>query len=108
MGNGFFKVPVAVNEPIKSYAPGSKEREEVLETYREMYKANIEVPLFINGKEVRTKETATMSPPHDHKHVLGTYYKATKTNVEEAIASALEARKKWAVMPWEQRAGIFL
>ena len=108
MGNGFFKVPVAVNEPIKDYAPGSPEREEVLETYREMYKENIEVPLFINGKEVKTKETATMSPPHDHRHVLGTYHKATKKNVEEAISSALEARKRWAAMPWEQRAGIFL
>ncbi|AFL80021.1 delta-1-pyrroline-5-carboxylate dehydrogenase [Aequorivita sublithincola DSM 14238] len=108
MGNGFFEVPIAVNEPIKSYAPGSPEREEVLNTYREMYKAKIEVPLFINGKEVKTKETATMSPPHDHKHVLGTYYKATKKNVEEAISTALEARKKWSVMPWEQRAGIFL
>src|SRR5690554_4454913 len=108
MGNGFFKVPIAVNEPIKSYAPGSPEREEVLETYREMYKAKTEVPLFINGKEVKTKETATMSPPHDHKHVLGNYHKATKKNVEDAISAALEARKKWAVMPWEQRAGIFL
>ncbi len=93
MGNGFFKVPIAVNEPIKSYAPGSAEREEVLETYRKMYKAKIEVPLFINGEEVKTKETATMSPPHDHKHVLGTYYKATKKNVEDAIAASLEARK---------------
>ncbi|MCG2430947.1 MULTISPECIES: L-glutamate gamma-semialdehyde dehydrogenase [Aequorivita] len=108
MGKGFFEVPIAVNEPVKDYAPGSQEREEVLKTYREMYKAEIEVPLFINGKEVKTKETATMSPPHDHKHVLGTYYKATKKNVEEAIETALEARKKWAAMPWEQRAGIFL
>ncbi|QAA82868.1 L-glutamate gamma-semialdehyde dehydrogenase [Aequorivita sp. H23M31] len=108
MGNGFFKVPVAVNEPIKSYAPGSPERDEVLKTYREMYKATIEVPMFIDGKEIKTKETATMSPPHDHKHVLGTYYKATKQNVEDAISAALEARKKWAAMPWEQRAGIFL
>ena len=108
MGKGFFEVPIAVNEPVKDYAPGSPEREEVLKTYREMYKAEIEVPLFINGKEVKTKETATMSPPHDHKHVLGTYYKATKKNVEEAIETALEARKKWAAMPWEQRAGIFL
>ncbi|MBB6680700.1 L-glutamate gamma-semialdehyde dehydrogenase [Aequorivita sp. 609] len=108
MGKGFFEVPIAVNEPVKDYAPGSPEREEVLKTYREMYKAEIEVPLFINGKEVKTKETATMSPPHDHKHVLGTYYKATKKNVEEAIETALEARKKWAAMQWEQRAGIFL
>lgn len=108
MGNGFFKVPIAVNEPVKSYAPGSPERKEVLETYKKMYDSKVEVPLFINGKEVRTEETATMSPPHEHQHVLGTYHKATKDNVEEAIETALEARKKWAAMPWEQRAGIFL
>ncbi|QQX76982.1 MULTISPECIES: L-glutamate gamma-semialdehyde dehydrogenase [Aequorivita] len=108
MGNGFFEVPIAVNEPVKSYAPGSPERKEVLETYKKMYDSKVEVPLFINGKEVKTGDTATMSPPHDHKHVLGTYHKATKKNVEEAIETALEARKKWAAMPWEQRAGIFL
>jgi len=108
MGNGFFEVPIAVNEPVKSYAPGSPERKEVLETYKKMYDSKVEVPLYINGKEVKTEETATMSPPHEHKHVLGTYYKATKNNVEEAIATALEARKKWAAMPWEQRAGILL
>ncbi|SRX54136.1 L-glutamate gamma-semialdehyde dehydrogenase [Aequorivita sp. CIP111184] len=108
MGNGFFEVPIAVNEPIKGYAPGSPERKEVLETYKEMYNTKVEVPLFINGKEVKTKDTSTMSPPHDHKHVLGTYHKATKKNVEEAISTSLEARKKWAAMPWEQRAGIFL
>ena len=108
MGNGFFEVPIAVNEPVKSYAPGSPERKEVLETYKKMYDSKVEVPLFINGKEVKTKHTATMSPPHEHKHVLGTYHKATKKNVEEAISSALEARKKWTAMPWEQRAGIFL
>ncbi len=108
MGNGFFEVPLAVNEPIKSYEPGSPERKEVLETYKKMYDSKVEVPLFINGKEVKTKDTATMSPPHDHKHVLGTYHKATKKNVEEAISTALEARKKWAEMPWQQRAGIFL
>lgn len=108
MGNGFFKVPIAVNEPVKSYTTGSPERKEVLETYKKMYNQKIDVPLFINGKEVKSKETATMSPPHEHKHVLGTYHKATKKNVEEAISTALEARKKWAVMPWEQRAGIFL
>ena len=55
MGNGFFEVPIAVNEPVKSYAPGSPEREEVLKTYKEMYKAKIDVPLFINGKEVKNQ-----------------------------------------------------
>ena len=71
MGNGFFEVPIAINEPVKSYAPGSPERKEVLETYKKMYDSKVEVPLFINGKEVKTKDTATMAPPHDHKHVLG-------------------------------------
>ena len=71
MGKGFFHVPPAVNEPIKSYAPGSPEREEVLNTYKELYNSTIEVPCYINGKEVKTGDTATMHPPHDHKHTLG-------------------------------------
>jgi 1-pyrroline-5-carboxylate dehydrogenase len=108
MGNGFFEVPVAINEPVKSYAPSSEERKEVLDMYKKMYKSKVEVPLFINGKEIKTKETSTMSPPHDHKHILGTFHKATQQHVEEAIEGALEARKKWAVMPWQQRAAIFL
>lgn len=108
MGNGFFEVPVAVNEPVKSYAPGSNERKEVLDMYKKMYNSKVEVPLYINGKEVKTEDTSTMNPPHDHKHVLGTFHKATKKHVEDAIESALEARKKWARMPWQQRAGIFL
>lgn len=108
MGKGFFEVPVAINEPVKSYAPGSPERQEVLSTYKTMYNQTIDVPLYINGKNVKTGDTATMSCPHDHKHILGTYHKATKSNIEEAIHSALEGRKKWAAMPWEQRASIFL
>src|SRR5690606_30891160 len=108
MANGFFKVPVAVNEPVKSYAPGTPEREEVLKTYKNMYNSTVEVPLYINGKEVKTGNTSTMSPPHDHKHILGTYHKAEKKLVEEAISTALEARKSWSKMPWQNRAGIFL
>jgi len=108
MGKGFFEVPIAINEPIKTYAPGSPERDEVLSMYKKMYDETIEVPLYINGKDIKTKDTATMSPPHDHKHILGTYHKAKKKHVEEAIATSLEARKKWSQMPWEQRAGIFL
>jgi len=108
MGKGFFEVPIAVNDPIKSYAPGSPERKEVSETYKKMYNSTIEVPMYINGKDVKTGDTNTMSPPHDHKHVLGTYHKAEKKHITEAIETALEARKKWSQMPWEQRAGIFL
>jgi len=108
MGKGFFEVPIAVNEPVKNYAPGSPERAEVLKTYKEMYNSTVEVPLYINGKDVKTKDTGTMSPPHDHKHILGTYYKAEKKHIDQAIETALEGRKKWAEIPWEQRAGIFL
>lgn len=108
MGKGFFKVPVAVNEPVKSYAPGTPEREAVLKTYREMYNSTVEVPLYINGKEIRTGNTGTMSPPHDHKHVLGTYHKAEKKHIDEAITTALEARKSWSKLPWQNRAAIFL
>ncbi len=108
MGKGFFKVPVAVNEPVKTYAPGSPEREAVIAEYSKMYRSTVEVPLYINGKYVKTKNTKTMSPPHDHQHVVGTYHEADKKHVEEAIATALEARKNWAELPWEHRAGIFL
>lgn len=108
MGKGFFNVPIAVNEPVKSYAPGSPERKEVLETYKAMFNSKVEVPMYINGKDVKTSNTRTMSPPHDHQHVVGDYHIAEKKHVEKAISTALEARKSWSQMPWEQRAGIFL
>lgn len=108
MSNAFFTVPKAVNEPVKSYKPGSTEREELLATYLKMKSQTIDVPMYINGEEVRTGDTANMNPPHDHKHLLGTYHKATEANVSDAIETALAARSKWANTPWEQRAAIFL
>ena len=108
MGKGFFNVPVAINEPVKSYAPGSPEREAVLKTYKEMFNSKIDVPLYINGKDIETGNTRTMSPPHDHKHIVGTYHLAEKSHIDDAISTALEARKNWSQIPWEQRAGIFL
>jgi len=108
MGKGFFNVPIAVNEPIKSYAPGSPEREAVLKTYKEMYNSKIDVPFYINGKDITTGNTRPMSPPHDHQHIVGTYHLAEKNHIEDAISTALEARKSWSQLPWEQRAGIFL
>ncbi|GAA3773121.1 L-glutamate gamma-semialdehyde dehydrogenase [Corallibacter vietnamensis] len=108
MGKGFFNVPIAVNEPVKSYAPGSPERDAVLNAYKEMFNSKVDVPLYINGKDIETGNTRTMSPPHDHQHIVGTYHLAEKSHVEEAIATALEARKTWSQLPWEHRAGIFL
>jgi len=108
MGKGFFNVPIAINEPVKSYAPGSSERDTVLKAYKKMYNSKVDVPMYINGKDVVTGNTKTMSPPHDHQHIVGTYHLAEKKHIEEAISIALEARKTWSVLPWEQRAGIFL
>jgi 1-pyrroline-5-carboxylate dehydrogenase len=108
MGKGFFNVPVAINEPVKSYAPGSPERDAVLKAYKKMFNETIDVPMYINGKDVTTGNTNTMSAPHDHQHVVGTYHLAEKSNIDDAIATALEARKEWSQLPWEQRAGIFL
>ena len=108
MGKGFYKVPIAVNEPVKSYAKGTPEREEVLKAYKELYKSKVKVPLYIGSEEIETKESAHLHPPHDHKHDLGIYYKAEKQHVEKAIASCLEAGKKWGELPWEHRAAIFL
>ena len=108
MGKGFFQVPVAYNEPIKTFAPGSPEREAVLAQYKSYYHGTVDVPMYINGKEVRTGNTRNMTPPHDHKHVVGQYHIGEQKHVQEAIETALEARTRWAAMPWEQRAAIFL
>ena len=108
MPKGFFNVPKAVNEPVKSYAPNSPEKAAVLAAYKKMWNETIDVPMYIGSEQIKTGNTRTMSAPHDHKHIVGTYHLAEKSHVEKAIASALEARKKWANMPWEHRAAIFL
>lgn len=108
MTRGFFNVPIAKNEPVKGYAPGSSEREELLETYKKMYASNIDIPMHINGKEVRTGNTKNITPPHDHKHIVGKYHTANKSDVGEAIKTALEARESWSSISWMERASIFL
>jgi len=108
MLKGFFNVPKAVNEPVKSYAPNSPEKAAVLAAYKEMWNTQIDVPLYIGSEEIRTGNTRTMSAPHDHKHIVGTYHLAEKSHIQKAIANALESKKAWANMAWEQRAAIFL
>lgn len=108
MLKGFFKVPKAINEAVKSYAPNSPEREAVLAAYKKMWNEKIDVPLYIGSKEIRTGNTRNITPPHDHKHIVGSYHLAEKAHIEEAIANALESRTAWANMAWEQRASIFL
>lgn len=108
MLKGFFHVPKAVNEPVKSYKPGSPEKEAVLAAYKEMWNAKVEVPLYIGSDEIKTGNTKNITPPHDHKHVVGTYHLAEKSHVEKAISNALESKDAWANLAWEQRAAIFL
>lgn len=108
MSKGFFNVPKAVNDPVKSYAKGTPEREAVLNAYKQMWNTQIDVPLYIGGKEIRTGNTKNLSAPHDHKHIVGKYHLAERQHIEEAISNALDARKKWAEMSWEHRASIFL
>ena len=108
MLKGFFHVPKAVNEPVKSYAPNSPERAAVLSAYKEMWNSKIDVPLYIGSEEIKTGNTQNMTAPHDHKHIVGTYHLAEKMHVEKAISNALASKKAWANMAWEQRAAIFL
>jgi 1-pyrroline-5-carboxylate dehydrogenase len=108
MLKGFFNVPKAVNEPVKSYAPNSPEKAAILAAYQLMWNSKIEVPLYIGSEEIKTGNTRNMTAPHDHQHVVGTYHLAEKSHIEKAIANALEAKKTWAAMAWEQRAAIFL
>lgn len=109
MSNAFFQVPVATNEPVKSYAPGSAERDSLLKKYHELYNQNsIDIPMYIDGKEVRTDDKRKMSPPHDHQKVLGHFNYGNASHIQQAIDSALKAKKAWANLPWQERAAIFL
>ncbi|TDE29682.1 L-glutamate gamma-semialdehyde dehydrogenase [Flavobacterium ranwuense] len=108
MPKGIYNVPKAFNETVKSYAPGSPEREEVLTTFKKMYSETVDVPLYIGGEEIRTGNTKSINPPFDHKHTVGQYHEANKEHIEKAISTALEAKKKWANLAWEHRASIFL
>ncbi len=108
MLKGFFQVPKAINEIVKSYAPNSSEKTAVLNAYKTMWNSKIDVPLYIGSEEIRTGNTHNISAPHDHKHIVGTYHLAEKPHIEKAITNALEAKIKWANLAWEQRAAIFL
>ncbi|MBZ9651338.1 L-glutamate gamma-semialdehyde dehydrogenase [Psychroflexus montanilacus] len=108
MGKGYFQVPTAINEPIKTYAPGSPERASIEKMYKKIYNEKAEIPLYIGKEEIKTGHTKSIRPPHDHQHEVGIYHNAEEKHVEQAIDTALEARKEWAKLPWEQRAAVFL
>ena len=108
MPKGFFKVPVAKNEPVKSYLPGSPERKELQAALAEAKSKQLDIPMFIGGEEVRTEKQVAIHPPHELSHTLGHFHAGDSTHVEQAIQAALNAREAWAAMSWEHRASIFL
>ena len=108
MSNAFYLLPEISNEPILSYGPGSKEKSEVKQAYAELNAVKLDIPMFIGGEEVRTDNKVSIHPPHDHQHLLGHYNKGGQEHVLKAIQAALEAKPSWEVMPWQERAAIFL
>lgn len=108
MLKGFFNVPTPVNEPIYSYAPGTKERALLKEAIAEARSKQLDIPMYIGGKEVRTENKHTVRPPHDHQHVLATFSYGDKTHVQQAIDAALAAKADWEALAWEHRAAIFM
>jgi 1-pyrroline-5-carboxylate dehydrogenase len=108
MNNSIAKTPTPKNEPVLNYTKNSPERKAINDEIKRQINLNIDIPLIIGGKEVRTNVTEQIRCPHDHSKILGTYHKAGKKEAEMAIDSALEARKTWSKMPWAERASIFL
>ncbi|MCF0075617.1 L-glutamate gamma-semialdehyde dehydrogenase [Dyadobacter sp. CY261] len=108
MSIGIFNVPALRNEPVKSYAPGSPEREELKKAIAEARSKTVDIPQYIGGEEIYSQHKKVVSPPHDHQHILGYFHEGTKEDVFKAIDAALEARNAWATLTWEQRAAIFL
>lgn len=108
MPKGVFNVPYPKNETVLSYAPGSKERAALKKALDEARSKVLDIPMYIGGEEVRTNKKKSITPPHDHQHILGHFHEGDKSHVEQAIQAALEAKERWASMSWEHRASIFL
>lgn len=105
---GTFSYPLPVNEPVLNYAPGSAEKKRLKQVLAELKSTQVDVPMYIGGKEVRTNKKKSIHPPHEIRHVLGYYHEGEEKHVKQAIDAALAARESWANMSWENRANIFL
>ncbi|HEX8276085.1 MAG TPA: L-glutamate gamma-semialdehyde dehydrogenase [Longimicrobiaceae bacterium] len=106
--NSIPNVPAPINEPVLSYAPGTRERAELKAAIERMSGEQVEIPVIVGGREIRTGNTAQSVMPHDHAHVLATYHQAGEAEVRQAIDAAKEAQRDWARWPWEERAAVFL
>ena len=108
MSNGIYKVPHPINEAVKNYAPGSPERADLKQALQEARSQTVEIPQYIGSETIFTDKKHKISPPHDHQHLLGYFHEGDASHVTMAIEAALAVREKWATLPWEQRAAIFL
>ena len=109
MSKGFYQMPFPENEVVRNYEPNSKELENLLNKYEEMYHQEpIHIPLYIGKDEITTEKKLPINPPHDHKHLLGEFSMGNASHVERAINCAMEAKNNWSNMSWENRATIFL
>jgi len=108
MNLGYFAYPLPQNEPVLNYAPGSHERESLSAVLKQLKKETADIPMYIDGKEVRTGKKMEIRPPHEISHLLAHFHEGDETHVRAAIDAALAAHRSWSEMPWENRANIFL
>ncbi|QSE97570.1 L-glutamate gamma-semialdehyde dehydrogenase [Fulvivirga lutea] len=108
MPKGVYQIPAPSNEPVLNYAPGSPEKLAVKKALEEARSKQIDIPMYIGSEEVRTDKKIPVSPPHDHKHILGHFNEGDASHVEQAINAALGVKESWSTMPWEHRASVFL
>lgn len=108
MSKAIYKTPQPINEPVLDYFPGSPERKELKETLKYYKNTEVDIPMIIGGKEIRTEKVVSINPPHEIDHKLGQYYLGGEEHVYQAIEAALEARTEWQTLPWHQRAAVFL
>ncbi|NLB02699.1 MAG: L-glutamate gamma-semialdehyde dehydrogenase [Bacteroidales bacterium] len=108
MSTGFYTIPEIKNEPVKTYAPGTPERTALKKMLAELRSKELDIPMVIGGKEIRTDKKLRISPPHEIKHTLGYYYQGDGSHVQMAIDAALSAREQWASLSWQHRSAIFL
>ncbi len=108
MPNGVYQIPDPANEPVLSYAPGSSEKADVKKALKDARAVELDIPMYIGAEEVRTGNKHPLTPPHDHKHILGYFHEGDKSHVEQAVNAALGAKEDWSNLSWEHRASIFL
>lgn len=108
MPKGIYQIPIPKNEPVREYEPGSYHREELKQALADARSIELDIPMYIGAEKVTTDNKVSISPPHDHTHILGHFNEGDASHVDQAINAALGAKTAWAELPWEQRASIFL